>query len=116
MGIDARPSMTLRTVCRLVGIAGAVLLLALVGAARAQAAITDIHSAGPLTDIFIGSNTSCQVAHTGDVDSEGNPLYEFFSPGSQSGSCGTDVSVGSGDTATLFRPGSWTELDGGQSP
>ena len=104
MVIDARTTLTLRLFWRLVGIAGAVLLLALFGAARAQAAITDIQSAGPLTDVYIGDDLTCQVAHTGDEN------FEFYSPGSTAGHCETDVSVGSADNAQLFQPGSWTPV------
>jgi hypothetical protein len=90
---------------RVAGIAAGVVLMMLVAAPGALAQITDIHSdAGPLTDVFIGDNLTCQVAHTGDE------VFEFFSPGSQSGHCETDVSIGSGDTAQLFQPGSWTPV------
>ena len=85
-------------------VAGAAALLALIGApgAMAQNSLADIQSAGPLTDIFIASNTQCQVAHTGEA------LFEFYSPSSQEGQCGTEVAV----AGQLFGLGgsSWTEL------
>ena len=105
----ARRTRTLATsgfsIRRFAGVAAAVVVLALIGAPGALAQITDIHSdAGPLTDIYIGDNLTCQVAHTGDLD------FEFYSPGSTSGHCETDVSVGSGDTAQVYQPGSWTPI------
>ncbi|MGZ4306491.1 MAG: hypothetical protein ACXVEW_10240, partial [Solirubrobacteraceae bacterium] len=70
-----------------------------------MAQVTDMHSdAGPLTDIYIRDNLTCQVAHIGNQD------FEFFSPGNQAGHCETDVSVGSTDNAQLFQPGSWTPV------
>ena len=70
--------------------------------ALAQNSTADIQSAGPLTDIFIASNTQCQVAHTGEA------LFEFYSSRSQEGQCGTEVAV----AGQLFGLGgsSWTEL------
>ena len=55
--------------------------------AEAAWEVVDIASAGPLTDIFIGNNLSCQVAHTGDAE------YEMYSPDDQQGDCGTFVLV-----------------------
>ena len=112
MAIGARVARRTRTLAtsgfsirRFAGVAGAIVVLALIGAPGALAQITDIHSdAGPLTDIYIGDNLTCQVAHTGDLD------FEFYSPGSTSGHCETDVSVGSGDTAQVYQPGSWTPV------
>ena len=90
---------------RFAGVAAAVVVLALIGAPGALAQITDIHSdAGPLTDIYIGDNLTCQVAHTGDA------VFEFYSPGSQAGHCETDVSVGSSGNGQVFQPGSWTPV------
>jgi hypothetical protein len=99
MVIDARSSLTLRPSWRLV-VVGAVVLLGLVGAARAQAAITDIQSSGPLTDIYIGDNLTCQVAHTGEAD------FQFYGPSSTAGSCGTFISVDNDASGPqLFGPG-----------
>ena len=84
---------------------GFAVLVGLIAAPTAMAQITDIHSdAGPLTDIYIGDNLTCQVAHTGNQD------FEFFSPSNQAGHCETDVSVGSTDNAELFQPGNWTPV------
>src|ERR1700760_1782290 len=84
---------------------GCAVLVGLVAAPGALAQITDIHSdAGPLTDIYIGDNLTCQVAHTDDTS------LEFYSPSNQAGHCETDVSVGSTGDAQLFQPGSWTPV------
>jgi len=84
---------------------GFAVLIGLIAAPNALAQITDIHSdAGPLTDIYIGDDLTCQVAHTNDTS------FEFYSPGSQAGHCETDVSVGSTGNAQLFQPGSWTPV------
>jgi hypothetical protein len=47
----------------------------------------DIASAGPLTHIYVGTNMSCQVAHTGDA------VFEMYSPSNQQGACGTVVFI-----------------------
>ncbi|MGZ4222407.1 MAG: hypothetical protein ACXVH3_14785 [Solirubrobacteraceae bacterium] len=79
---------------------GLAVLLGLIGAPNALAAIADIHSeTGPLTDVYIGDNLTCQVAHTNDTS------FEFYNPGSQAGHCETDVSVGSTGNGQLFQPG-----------
>ena len=75
---------------------GCAVLGGLIAAPGALAQITGIHSdAGPLTDIYIGDNLTCQVAHTDDTS------FEFYSPSNQAGHCETDVSVGSTDNAQL---------------
>jgi hypothetical protein len=71
-------------------------------AAPADAASTpfvDIHSAGPLTDIYIGNDLSCQVR------SGGFSSTEFFPNASGPGDCGTFLFTGT-DTAgeALFGP------------
>ena len=77
--------------------------------ALAQNSTADIHSAGPLTDIFISSDTECQVGHTGDVDANGNPQFEFFPPGSMTGvSCGTEASI-AGQVFGPLDSNAWTE-------
>ena len=84
---------------------GFAVLVGLIAAPNAMAQITDIHSdAGPLTDIYIGDNLTCQVAHAG------NEAFEFFSPSNQAGHCETDVSVRSTDNPQLFQPGNWTPV------
>lgn len=88
-------------------IVAAVLFLALVGAPRAAAqGQVDIQSSGPLTDIWIGDDLRCQVAHTGE------DAYQFYSSGSTSGNCGTLLSVGGASGAQLygFLQSSWTPV------
>jgi hypothetical protein len=65
-----------------------VLLLTLIAAPRALAqGPVNIQSAGPLTNIWIAEDLTCQVQHTGE-DS-----YQFYSPTSITGSCGTMLSA-----------------------
>ena len=64
------------------------LMLAGATAARALTPSTDINSAGPLTDIWIGTDLGCQVAHTG-LESD-----EFFGPQGAPADCGTFLSTG----------------------
>ena len=73
-----------------VGLAAAVAALLLV-ASSAQAATPaiDIHSAGPLSDIYIGNDLSCQVR------SGGFSSTEFFPNASGPGDCGTFYNTGS---------------------
>jgi uncharacterized repeat protein (TIGR01451 family) len=54
----------------------------------------DISSGGPLTDIFIGNELSCQVAHAGD------DVYELYGPTEAPADCGTFLAVGD----TLYAP------------
>ena len=68
------------------------LLVALVVVPAASAAptpFTDIHSAGPLSDIYIGNDLSCQVR------SGGFSSTEFFPNAAGSGDCGTFFNTGS---------------------
>jgi hypothetical protein len=88
-------------------VVAAVLLLALLGAPRAAAqGQVDIQSSGPLTNIWIGDDLRCQVAHTGE------DAYQFYSSGSTSGNCGTLLSVGGASGAQLygFLGSSWTPV------
>ena len=75
---------------------GVLVAVALVAPAVALAATPseDIHSAGPLSDIWIGNELSCQVAHTG------NAASEFYPANAGVGDCGTFVAV----NGTLFGP------------
>jgi hypothetical protein len=78
-----------------------VLVAALVAAPAASAQPTpfqDIHSNGPLTDIWIGNDLSCQVAHTGDSSPE------FFPASSGPGDCGTFLSEAAGNAPTIYGP------------
>jgi uncharacterized repeat protein (TIGR01451 family) len=54
----------------------------------------DISSSGPLSDIFIGNDLSCQVAHVGDES------YELYGPTEEPADCGTFLVVGN----TLYSP------------
>jgi len=74
-------------------IAGTVLAtLIAVPAASAATPFTDIHSAGPLSDIYIGNDLGCQVR------SGGFSSTEFFPNAAGPGDCGTFFNTGS-DTA-----------------
>jgi uncharacterized repeat protein (TIGR01451 family) len=54
---------------------------------------------GPLTHIYITSQTNCQVAHTGDTN------FELFPPQSTTGSCGTFLVVDpANEGGTLYGP------------
>jgi hypothetical protein len=66
------------------------------GAASASAAVPfqQIGSGGPLTEISLGNELSCQVAHAGDT------RLELFPSGARPASCGTLVAVG----GQLFAP------------
>src|SRR5215210_2781656 len=63
---------------------------------RAAAAVPnqDIASAGPLTNVILGNELSCQVAHTGDAQ------LELYPSSTRPGDCGTFVAVG----GTLYAP------------
>jgi uncharacterized repeat protein (TIGR01451 family) len=69
-------------------------VLVLSGAAVAATPAQDITSGGPLTDIWIGNDLSCQVAHTGDL------FYELYFQTGSPGDCGTFVSTG----GALYAP------------
>jgi hypothetical protein len=67
-----------------------------------QAAATpyaDIASDGPLTDIFVGNDLSCQVHH--QMDGEAG---EFFPPSTIPGDCGTFLAVDDLDGDDLYAP------------
>ena len=82
------------------------------GSAGAITTVADIASAGPLTHIYIGSDFSCQVAHTGDAN------FEMFPPGSQQGDCTTVLLVNgttygySGFAGTDYTPVSQSAVTG----
>jgi hypothetical protein len=69
-------------------------LLATTANAQTPTPYQDIASSGPLTHVYTGNDTSCQVAHTGDA------LNEVYPPSSIPGSCGTFVFV----NGTLYAP------------
>jgi hypothetical protein len=62
---------------------------------------TDITSAGPLTDIGLGNELSCQVSHAGDTSFEFFPTN--FPPNVTPGDCGTFFSTGGQLYAPDFR-------------
>jgi hypothetical protein len=83
------------------GVVAAVAAIALIVAPAASAATPsqDIHSSGPLSDIWISQDLSCQVAHAG------NGVGEFFPGGAGPADCGTFVSVTRNSLApVLFSP------------
>jgi hypothetical protein len=84
LGLRALPAVALGLIC----LGSATLAVRESHPAEAAWSAVDITSAGPLTDIFIGNNLSCQVAHTGDA------VYEMYDPYEQEGDCGTWVLVG----------------------
>jgi hypothetical protein len=76
-------------------LASVVALLAGAGSAGAAVPAVDIGSpSGPLTQVSVGNDLSCQVKHTGDTS------LEFFPSSSTPGDCGTFLVVG----GTLFTP------------
>jgi uncharacterized repeat protein (TIGR01451 family) len=64
------------------------------GGVNAAATTATITSAGPLNNIYIGSQLNCQVDHTGDTD------HEFY--GDVPGACATLIATG----GTLYGPSS----------
>ena len=75
-----------------VGLAAVAALLLAASSAQAATPSIDIHSAGPLSDIYIGNDLSCQVR------SGGFSSTEFFPNATGPGDCGTFYNTGS-DTA-----------------
>ncbi|MBV9941970.1 MAG: hypothetical protein JO262_07585 [Solirubrobacterales bacterium] len=74
------------------------LLLAAAPGASASTPSIDIHSVGPLSDIYIGNDLSCQVR------SGGFSSTEYFPDASGPGDCGTLLYVNRDDTAAFFGP------------
>jgi uncharacterized repeat protein (TIGR01451 family) len=72
----------------------ATAILILGGAAAAATSAQVITSTGPLTNVWIGTDLSCQVSHTGDA------AYELYGQTEAPGDCGTFVSTG----GTLYAP------------
>ena len=89
-----------RLIRRMGSIVGAVTLLLLIAvpAAQAQTPSQDIHSAGPLSDIWTGNELSCQVGHTQDSRTE------FYPGASGPGDCGTFLVVNTDSVGALFGP------------
>ena len=82
-----------------VGLAAVAVLLLAASSAQAATPAVDIHSAGPLSDIYIGNDLSCQVR------SGGFSSTEFFPNASGPGDCGTFFNTGS-DSCNSGAPGS----------
>jgi uncharacterized repeat protein (TIGR01451 family) len=72
-------------------IAATLMLAGAVAAATPAQAIT---STGPLTNVWVGTDLSCQVSHTGDA------FYELYGEIEAPGDCGTFVAAG----GTLYAP------------
>jgi hypothetical protein len=71
-----------------------VLLLAVASPASAVPPTVAISSTGPLTNVWIGNELSCQISYAGDA------AYELYPSGVAPGDCGTFLSVG----GALFAP------------
>jgi len=69
-------------------------LLAGASSATAEPPTAAITSGGPLTNIWIGNELSCQISHVGDTS------YELFPRSAVPGDCGTFLAVG----GALFAP------------
>ena len=72
----------------------ALILLFVPARALAVSPSVNINSAGPLTDIWVGNDLSCQIAHAGDGS------FEFYPSDVAPGDCGTFLSVG----GTVYGP------------
>jgi hypothetical protein len=98
-GIDVGLARRSREVVVLTVTVAVVLALLVVPSARATTVFQDLTSAGPLTNLWVGSDLDCQVQYAGE------PAYEFFPSTAAPGDCGTFVSVtGSAGAATLYGP------------
>ena len=101
-----------------VGLAALAVLLLAASSAQAATPAVDIHSAGPLSDIYIGNDLSCQVR------SGGFSSTEFFPNASGPGDCGTFYNTGSDSFQTeLLGPdfgnhpgGTHTSFPNGEIP
>jgi hypothetical protein len=94
---------------RLAGVIVGALLAALfaVPAAWASTPFTDIHSAGPLSDIYIGNDLSCQVRDGGFSSTE------FFPNAAGPGDCGTFVNTGSDNNTSQLEGPDFANHPGG---
>ena len=110
-----------RTIGRVAGLVVGRLLAALIVAPAAWASPTpfiDIHSAGPLSDIYIGNDLGCQVREGGFSSTE------FFPNAAGPGDCGTFVDLNSDNVdGGLFGPdfanhagGTHTTFSQGETP
>jgi hypothetical protein len=99
---ELRRSVQLTT--QLIGIAVALITAP---AASASTPFVDIHSAGPLTDIYIGNDLGCQVR------SGGFSSTEFFPNAAGPGDCGTFVNTGSDDNTEELEGPDFIDHPGG---
>ena len=109
-----------RTIGRIAGlvVAGLLAVLIVAPAAWASTPFTDIHSAGPLSDIYIGNDLSCQVREGGFSSTE------YFPNAVGPGDCGTFVDLTSDNVdGGLFGPdfanhagGTHTTFSQGETP
>jgi hypothetical protein len=77
----------------------ACLGLLMVAAPSALGAQQVISSAGPLTNIYLNDDTSCQADHAGDS------LHEFYFPADTHGDCGTFIWAGGAqDASNVYGP------------
>jgi hypothetical protein len=70
------------------------LLLVAAGSASAVPPTVAISSTGPLTNVWIGNELSCQISYAGDT------VYELYPSSAVPGDCGTFLAVG----GALFAP------------
>ncbi len=92
---EQTPRSTAHTVLlRLLPLIGLAVLAFLVQPVSATP-FTGISSAGPLDNVWIGNELSCQVSHVADVG-----FWEVYPPGTRPGDCGSFAVVG----ATLYAP------------
>ncbi|MHB8632722.1 MAG: thrombospondin type 3 repeat-containing protein [Thermoplasmatota archaeon] len=74
----------------------AALAFALLAPAQGALTVMDIQSPGPLTDVWISSDLSCQIAHAGDSG------YELYPTSTAPGDCGTFLALGGGTYGPSF--------------
>jgi hypothetical protein len=89
-----------RSARRAAGLIAVAVALGLLGAPGAWAATpsVDIHSAGPLSDIYIGNDLSCQVR------SGGFSSTEFFPNAAGPGDCGTFLFINADGNSGFLGP------------
>ena len=90
-------SRSVRLAAGLIAVALALVLFAAPGAWAATPSV-DIHSAGPLSDIYIGNDLSCQVR------SGGFSSTEFFPNAAGPGDCGTFLFITPDGNSGFFGP------------
>ncbi|HYU61418.1 MAG TPA: hypothetical protein VEK39_11710 [Solirubrobacterales bacterium] len=91
-----RPSAGRKRVVALGAALAAAAALALPAGAGANVPFQDINSPGPISNIFVGNELSCQVKLTQD------DVFSYYPPSTRPGDCGTFLQV-EGDS-TVFGP------------